>query len=237
MIEQAVQLKPGERYFNFPREDPPPVDLEASRLLRPARGSYIAKMDPPPETSPGGIVLPNQGNGYQTRMGVAGILRADAGTVLAAGAQVPLVPGTRTLIAPYSGHRFQQFEGVEDMVVVGDAEDNWRNLTPMSKAPGCEWALEGNWLRIHMDVEDESAIYVIRPQWKFTGTVTDTGPSATWLRGKRVVVSSDIAIQREDDTRWFGVVGEGWSERDVLVRESAWYGDERFESIEAIIEE
>ena len=233
-MSDVSDLKKGERCIQFPREvpviDDDEIDWDALPALRPRAGSYCVMMDPPPEQI-GGVWLPNLGDGFRTRMGPAGTLRSDSATVIASGRDVPLVPGDRVVVAPYSGHRWLRCEGIDGFAVFGCSDDDWGDLTPMVYRNG-KWELLLNWLAIEMEVH-ESVILTEKPQWLYTGSIVMAGPDATIPVGQRVVVNRDIAQVRPDDARWFHSEGGPLSKRTVLVREVDSFGEAR---IEALIE-
>ena len=230
-MPDVSDLKQGERTLRFPTRPAPAMPTLPG--LRPRRGSFVAAIDPPPETTDGGIVLPNTGNGFTTRMGAAGVMRSDSAVVLAAGAGVPLSPGERVVVAPYSGHRWLALEGVDGFSVFGCKDDDWLDVTQCVWRGG-RWELLGNWLAIAIDVREETILTNGYPLWDYTGTVVQVGPDATLPVGTRVVVNKDIAQVRPDDTRWFVTEDGPFSARTVLVREVDSFGTGR---IEAIIEE
>ncbi len=224
----SLNLKPGERTITPPNHKCPYPVLPASPF-RPRHDRYVALIDPPPEKTDGGIYLPNMGDGFGTDMGPAGEMRADAGTVLQAHRRVPLKRGDRVSIVPYAGHRWLKLEGLENMIVVGDKDDYWLDLTPLVWRKG-KWSLLGNWIAIEIDVleygEDEIALPG-PPRWLYTGTIVDVGPDATMKIGTRIVVNKDIAEKRPDDSRYFSLGGS----RTVLVREVDSFGVDRIEAV------
>lgn len=225
-------LKPGERELLFPVA--PRWGCPTRIPLRPASRTFIAKLAPPLEETPGGVLLPNTGNGFTTNMGPAGILRSDAVQVIAAGCEIPFGAGHIVMLAPYSGERYQHIDGVDDVVFVGTKDDPWGETTPLI-LDGDRWEPLLNWLVIDVD-RKAAEVEVVHLEWLYTGTIIAAGPDAGVRAGQRVAFDNDVAVARPDDTKWFGVRGHPeWDEtHTVLVREVDAFGVRR---IHAVIEE
>lgn len=140
--------------------------------------------------------------------------RPDSYTIAKVGAGVPFTPGDRVLIAPYAARRFQELNGVADVVVVGK-EDPWEDVTILLKNPLTGvWEPLSNWVAVKLS---EKPSLGLKRKFYNHGTVLMAGPDAESCEGDLVALHRDRIIHRPDNSKWFATWHGPWDRQGVLL--------------------
>lgn len=164
--------------------------------------------------------------------GAAYSMRPDSATIIAVGEGVPFFPHDWVMLAPYSGHRFKEYAGIKDLIVVG-LDDDWQDVTPLwyNDRAGL-WEPTANWCTIIVEPKEES-IQRARKEWHSYGALAQAGPEVTIPAGHLVMMHKDRFVARPDDSRWFRAGRGPFPFNTMFVRERCSEGVQR---VVAIIE-
>ncbi len=159
--------------------------------------------------------------------------RPDSYTVAAVGKDLPIVPGDRVMVAPYAARRFENVNGIADVVLVG-REDPWDDITIMIWDKVYDmWLPLSNWVLVELMAKtvakfDGMQLVTTKKRFYNQGTIMMTGPDTTVKCDSVVALHKDRTVHRPDNTKWFATRNAPWSKTGrVLVREVDSDGERR----------